>query len=159
MPLQVFLASLKATCNARNRKERSVKANKTAAISSGIAALLAAVSLAAAPGEDSVIGYWRLVKSERANPDSSQKPSPELEMRFAGSGLLLIKFRDQTAATNGTRMAAGKFTLIPPDRLTMSLNSEAEEHYRYSITTGQLRLEHLDLPITNTFKRLKEFSL
>jgi hypothetical protein len=136
-----------------------VKASKTAGIFSVIAVLIAAVSLAAADAEDSIIGYWHLVKSEHGNTDSGQKPSPELEMRFASSGLLLIKFRDQSAATNGTRMVAGQFKLVPPDRITLNLNSDAEEHYRYSVTAGQLRMEHLDQPVTNTLKRLKQFSL
>src|SRR5262245_15140981 len=116
--------------------------------------VFAAVSLAATNNDDSVIGYWRLTKSERNDP-AHPNPRGELEMKFASGGSLIVKFRDQVGATNGPRIAVGKFTLVPPDRLTMSLYSTNEEHYRYEFKDGQLRMEHLDYPVTNTLKRLK----
>jgi hypothetical protein len=123
-----------------------------------IAVLLAALSLAAADSQESIIGYWQLIRSEKNDPNY-HRPNGDVEMKFTSNGALIIKFRDPTAATNGTRMVVGKFTLVPPDRVTMSLEGQTEEHYRYLLKEGELRMEHLEQPITNTLKRLKEFSL
>ena len=117
----------------------------------------AALSLAATNSDDSIIGYWRLIKSEKNDP-AYHSPGGELEMKFASGGSLIVKFRDQAGGTNAPRIAVGKFALAPPDRITMSLYSTNEEHYRYEFKDGQLRMEHLDYPVTNTLKRLKEFS-
>jgi hypothetical protein len=123
-----------------------------------LAVLLAALSLAAADSDQSIIGYWQLIRSERNDPNY-HRPNGDVEMKFTDNGALIIKFRDPVAATNGIRMVVGKFTLVPPDRVTMSLDGQTEEHYRYLFKEGQLRMEHLDQPITNTLTRLKGFSL
>jgi len=122
-----------------------------------VAIVAAAISVAATNSDESVLGYWRLIKSERNEPDH-HNPSGELEMKFVSGGTLIVKFRDQSSATNSARIVVGKFSLVPPDRITMSLDNNAEEHYRYLLQDGQLRMEHLDHPVTNTLKRLKAFS-
>jgi hypothetical protein len=122
-----------------------------------IALVFTTISIAATTN-DSVIGYWRTVKSESNDPDY-RSPKGELEMRLATGGAVIVKFRSGTSATNDTYMVVGKFTLIPPDRITITLDNKTEEHYRYLFKDGQLRMEHLDYAVTNTLKRLKAFSL
>ena len=121
-------------------------------------ALTCAACLAAAKSTDSIIGFWRTVKSESSDK-KDQNPTGELEMRFADTGVVTVRLRDPANGAATTQTIEGKFTLISPDRVTITLDGRTQERYRYRFKDGQLRMEHMDFPITNTLKRLERFSL
>ena len=121
-------------------------------------ALGCVVCLAAAKSTDTIIGFWRTVKSESSD-SKYRNPTGELEMQFTDTGLVVVKMRDPANGAASTQTIEGKFTLTPPDRVSISLDGTTQERYRYLFRDGQLRMEHLDYPVTNTLKRLKSFSL
>jgi hypothetical protein len=114
--------------------------------------------LAATKSSESIIGIWRAVKAESSDP-KYRNPTGELEMKFAEGGVVTLKMRGLEDGGPAARTMEGKFTLLPPDRVTITLDGSTQERYRYRFKDGQLRMEHMDFPITNTLNRLKEFSL
>jgi hypothetical protein len=114
--------------------------------------------VAATSVTNSVIGVWRSVKTESSDP-AYQHPTGELEMQFTADGAITVKLRDPAHGAATTQTIEGKFTLIPPDRVTFTFNGTTQDRYRYSFVAGELRMEHLDFPVTNTLKRLEKFSL
>jgi hypothetical protein len=132
-----------------------MKHNQILAIVIGCTLSLAAVN----KEPDPIIGFWRAVKSESSD-SKYQNPTGEMEMQFADGGAVTVKMRDPTnGGAAPTQTIEGKFTITPPDRVTITLDGTTQEHYRYLFKDGQLRMEHLDYPVTNTLKRLKAFSL
>jgi hypothetical protein len=125
-----------------------------------LAVLLGCIlSIAAAKDTDTIIGFWRAVKSESSD-SKYQNPSGEMEMQFAEGGVITVKMRDAVdSGAAATQTIVGKFKLTPPDRITITLIGTTEERYRYLFKDGQLRMEHQQYPVTNTLKRLKGFSL
>ena len=107
---------------------------------------------------DSIIGVWRFVKSESSDK-RYRAPSGELEMQFHDGGAAMIKLKDPSTGLREVQTLNGKFRLTPPDRVTITLNGETHERYRYRFEDGNLRMEHMDFPVTNILRRLKEFSL
>src|SRR5438094_357186 len=70
---------------------------------------------------DSIIGFWRTVKSESSDK-KDQNPTGELEMRFADTGVVTLKLRDPANGAATTQTIEGKFTLVSPDRVTITLD-------------------------------------
>lgn len=117
----------------------------------------AVACIAASKGSDSIIGIWRFIKSESSVP-TYRNPTGELEMQFAEGGIITVKMRDLDNGGPITQTMKGKFTLAPPDQVTISLDGTTQERYRYRFKDGQLRMEHMDYPVTNSLKRLERFS-
>ena len=105
-----------------------------------------------------IIGFWRVTKSESSDK-SYQNPSEQMEMEFHEGGTYFVKYLDPAGDIKQTQTFEGKFTLISPDRVNISIDGKTQEKYRYVLTEGQLRLEHLEYSVTNTLKRVTKFSL
>src|SRR4051794_9565487 len=106
-------------------------------------ALCCVVCLAATKSADTIIGFWRVAKSESAD-SKYQNPTGELEMQFAKGGSVIVKTRDPANGAATTQTIEGKFTQTPPDRVTIILDGTTQERYRFVFSDGQLRMEHLD---------------
>ena len=108
--------------------------------------------------DNSIIGIWRDVNAESSDPRYNE-PTGEVEIQFAADGVVTARFRDSTNVAAKVQTMVGKFTLIPPDQINLAFIGAAQDRYRCSFAGGDLRMEHLDYPITNTLKRVEKFSL
>lgn len=134
-----------------------MKMSNRKAATSLILTLTCILGLSATTNTNSLTGFWRIVKSE--SNDADRQVTGEGEMQFATNGLLIFKIRDPDGGVTNTQTIVGKYTLIQPDQITLTLNGTTKERYRYLFRGGQLRFEHLEYGVTNTLTRLTNFSL
>lgn len=120
---------------------------------------IAASSLAA--DTNAIIGYWRAAKVESMT-QTIYVTNQEV-MHFATNGIVSIRFRD--SPLDAARTVGAEFSVFAKNRLNMRFtdpspgaSTKTLTAYRYQLVGNLLIMESLDLPKTNTWERVNDFT-